>query len=196
MSGRPWDASYQEGPAPWDIGQPQPAIVRIAAAPGFRSPVLDAGCGTGENALHVASLGLEVVGVDAAETALELARRSAADRGLPAEFVAADAFGLRELGRSFATVLDCGLFHTFDADERPRYVSSVAAVTEPRATWYVLCFRDAGPDSGPHPVGREELDAAFNPDTGWAVESVEPELIHTRFDEGGLPAWLVTVKRA
>jgi 2-polyprenyl-3-methyl-5-hydroxy-6-metoxy-1,4-benzoquinol methylase len=36
--------------------------------------VLDAGCGSGENALHVASLGLSVLGVGVAETALAIAR--------------------------------------------------------------------------------------------------------------------------
>jgi hypothetical protein len=30
-SGQPWDASYRDGPAPWDIGQPQPAITRLAS---------------------------------------------------------------------------------------------------------------------------------------------------------------------
>src|ERR1017187_5163661 len=72
MTGRPWDASYHDGPAPWDIGQPQPAIVRLASAGGFAGAVLDAGCGTGEHALLVASLGLPVLGVDVAETALAI----------------------------------------------------------------------------------------------------------------------------
>jgi hypothetical protein len=54
-SGLPWDASYRNGPAPWDIGQPQPAVVRLASEGGFAGAVLDAGCGTGENALHIAS---------------------------------------------------------------------------------------------------------------------------------------------
>src|SRR6266508_528471 len=54
MTGLPWDASYHDGPAPWDVGQPQPAIVRLASEGGFAGAVLDAGCGTGENALHVA----------------------------------------------------------------------------------------------------------------------------------------------
>jgi hypothetical protein len=58
QAGQPWDASYHDGPPPWDIAQPQPAIVRLAAESGFAGAVLDAGCGTGENALHVASLGL------------------------------------------------------------------------------------------------------------------------------------------
>src|SRR5512145_2113930 len=74
QTGLPWDASYHDGPAPWDIGAPQPAIVRLASKGGFAGAVLDAGCGTGENALHVASLGLSVLGVDVAETALAIAR--------------------------------------------------------------------------------------------------------------------------
>jgi 2-polyprenyl-3-methyl-5-hydroxy-6-metoxy-1,4-benzoquinol methylase len=77
---------------------------------GFAGAVLDAGCGTGENALHVASLGLLVLAVDVAETALAIARKKADDRGIQVEFAAADAFQLERLGRRFETVLDCGLF--------------------------------------------------------------------------------------
>jgi SAM-dependent methyltransferase len=98
LSGWPWDASYHDGPAPWDIGQPQPAIVRLASAGGFAGVVLDAGCGTGENALHVASLGLSVLGVDVAETALAIARAKADERAIDVEFAAADAFRLEYLG--------------------------------------------------------------------------------------------------
>jgi 2-polyprenyl-3-methyl-5-hydroxy-6-metoxy-1,4-benzoquinol methylase len=88
LSGRPWDASYQDGPPPWDVGVPQPAVVRLAAAGGFAGTVLDAGCGSGENALHVASLGRPVLGVDVAITALAMAREKAAERGIGAEFAA------------------------------------------------------------------------------------------------------------
>src|SRR5258708_4755154 len=140
MTGLPWDASYQDGPAPWDIGQPQPAIVRLASDGGFTGAVLDAGCGTGENALHVASLGLSVLGVDVAETALAIARKKAGDRGIEVEFATADAFHLERLGRRFQTVLDCGLFHTFDGNERAEYVASLASVTKHDGTLYVRCF--------------------------------------------------------
>src|SRR5262245_40243162 len=97
MTGVPWDASYQDGPAPWDIGRPQPAIVRLASEGGFAGAVLDAGCGTGENTLHVASMGLSVLGIDVAETALAIAREKADERGIEAEFGAADAFQLERL---------------------------------------------------------------------------------------------------
>lgn len=47
MAGQSWDASYQDGPAPWDIGGPQPAVERLVTARGFTGAVLDVGCGTG-----------------------------------------------------------------------------------------------------------------------------------------------------
>jgi SAM-dependent methyltransferase len=196
MTGLPWDASYHDGPAPWDIGHPQPAILRLASEGGFAGAVLDAGCGTGENALHVASLGLSVLGVDVAETALAIARKKADDRGIAVEFATADAFHLERLGRRFKTVLDCGLFHTFDRDERPGYVASLASATEHRGILYVLCFRDDGPDSGPHPIRQEELSAAFNSSNGWNIDTLEAGRIQTRYhDENGAPAWFATIKR-
>jgi SAM-dependent methyltransferase len=196
MTGLPWDASYQDGPAPWDTGRPQPAIVRLAAEGAFTGAVLDAGCGTGENALHIAALGLPVVGFDVAGTALAIAREKAAGRGLAAEFVAADALHLERLRRSFATVLDCGLFHTFDGAERPGYVASLASVTGHGGTLYVLCFSDDGPDTGPHPVSQDDLRAAFSPGSGWTIADLEPARVQTRFhDANGAPAWLATIKR-
>ena len=131
-----------------------------------------------------------------AETALAVARKKAHDRGIAVEFAAADAFQLERLGRRFQTVLDCGLFHTFDGDERPGYLASLASVTEHGGTLYVLCFSDVGPDIGPHPISREELRATFNPSSGWSIAAVEPERIQTRFHgDDGAPAWFATIKR-
>lgn len=80
MTGLPWDASYDDGPAPWDVG-PQPAVVRVASEGGFTGRVLDAGCGSGENALHLASLGLSVLGVDVTEAGGTLHLLCFADEG-------------------------------------------------------------------------------------------------------------------
>lgn len=195
-SGRSWDDSYQDhAPAPWDIGRPQDVFARVASEGGFSGDVLDAGCGTGEHALLAASVGLRVLGVDLAATAIELARTKAADRGIDAEFAVADAFELDRLERSFDTVLDCGLFHTCDEDERSRYVASVAAATSHGGTLYVLCFSDDAPDIGPHPVRAEELRAAFDRRSGWQVVAIEPDRIQTTFMKAGVPAWFATITR-
>src|SRR5262249_8775303 len=99
------------GKAPWDIGKPQGAFVAVADR--VASPVLDAGCGTGENALFFAALGHRVTGIDFVDEAVRRARAKAAQRGLTAEFLVKDATALGGWSERFASVIDCGLFHVF-----------------------------------------------------------------------------------
>ncbi len=196
LTGQPWDASYQDGPPPWDVGRPQPAVVRLAAAGRLAGEVLDVGCGSGDNALHLAARGAQVVGVDVAGTALEAARGKAGERGLSAQFLLVDALDLGSLGRRFPTVLDCALFHTLDSEEQSTYASSLAAVTQPRARIHLLCFSDQGPDTGPHPVSRAQLEETFGDHPDLRLVSVQPERLLTRFhDDKGAPAWSATIER-
>ncbi|HEX4307700.1 MAG TPA: class I SAM-dependent methyltransferase [Solirubrobacterales bacterium] len=195
-AGQWWDESYRDQTAPWDIGRPQAAFERLAAAGRWRGAVLDSGCGSGEHALRAAELGLSVLGVDVAETAIAMAREKAAARGLDAEFELADALHLERLGRTFDTVLDCGLLHTFDAEERPAYLASLAAVTEPGATLFCLCFREGAPETeGPHPVSEADLRAALSPEAGWDLTGLEESEIEVTLGAGQFPAWLLTASR-
>jgi SAM-dependent methyltransferase len=161
----------------------------------FAGSVLDAGCGLGENTLHIASLGLPVLGIDVAETALAAARKKTADLGIEVEFATADAFHLKGLGCGFQTILDSGLFHSFEDEEQLEYAASLASVTRQGGSLYVLCFSDEGPDPGPHPVHQEQLKTAFSPENGWKVIAVESERIETIYHANGVSAWLVTVRR-
>ncbi len=74
-----FDNAYRDGGTPtWDVGRPQGAVVRLARTGLVTGSVLDAGCGTGENALHLAELGHAVLGVDFAVAAIERAAAKAA----------------------------------------------------------------------------------------------------------------------
>src|SRR4029079_4630804 len=118
-------------------------------------------------------------------TALTMAREKAAERQLDADFVAADALHLDRLGRAFDTVLDCGLLHTFDDDERRDYVASLATVIRRGGTLYVLCFSDVGPGTpGPHPLSEDVVRSAFA-NNDWRLSSLSPDRIETRFDAQG-----------
>src|SRR6516162_7105600 len=107
--------SMYAGPAPWDIDKPQRTLVAIADR--VTSPVLDAGCGTGEHALFLASRGHRVIGIDFVEEAIRRARRKAAERGLKVEFLVKDATTLADWGERFTSAIDYGLFHCFSDDD-------------------------------------------------------------------------------
>lgn len=191
-----WDSAYREGWAPWDIGRPQSAFVRLADAGAFTSPVLDCGCGTGEQALMLAARGYEVMGVDLAPTAIRAARDKAAARGLAVEFHVADALRLADLQRTFASVVDSAVFHTFDDERRGAYVASLASVLRPGGLLHLLCFSELAPgDDGPRRVTQAELRAAFS--TGWTVEAIEPEHfdVTQSFAAEQPHAWLARIVR-
>jgi len=189
-----FDAAY-EGTPPWDIGSPQPAVVRLADAGAFRGAVLDAGCGTGENALFLASRGLAVTGVDQVAAAVERAREKGRARGLAAAFVVADALRLGDLGRAFDSVLDCGLFHTLGDAERPIYVAGLGAVVRPGGAVHLLCFsEEERSEGGPRRVTQGELREAFR--DGWFIASVEADRFASRMHPAGARAWRAHLVRA
>jgi SAM-dependent methyltransferase len=188
-----FDAAYQ-GVPPWDIGRPQKAFADLVATGVVTGPVLDVGCGTGEHALMAATLGLVATGIDISPRAIEIAERKAGERALDARFLVGDALGLEGSDGRFDTVLDCGLFHTFDDLDRVRFVRSLGAVTAPGGRYLMLCFSDREPgDWGPRRIHREEITSAFA--EGWRIEAVEPSRIGLTTRPDGAQAWLATITR-
>jgi len=191
----PFDDSYQGGtPPPWDIGRPQSAFVRLAETGEIRSRVLDVGCGTGEHALMAAGRGLKATGIDAAPTAIRLAREKAARRSLDARFEVWDALDLPAFGEQFDTVLDCGLFHVFDDDERARFVASLRAVVVPGGRFFLLCFSDKQPgDWGPRRIRQNEIQGCFA--VGWRIDSIKDTVLEVTFAPEGARSWLAALTR-
>jgi SAM-dependent methyltransferase len=194
-----WDAAYAAStPPPWDLGRPQPAFVRLAGEGLLTGQVLDVGCGTGEQTLLAASSGAEALGVDVSPLAVEQARGKAAARGVKARFEVADALSLSNLGVTFDTVIDSGLFHVFDDDDRARYVASLGSVLRSGGHLYLMCFNDRQPgEFGPRRVSQDELRAAFG--AGWTILGIQADTF--AINPGIFPAttalaWLATIARS
>ena len=194
-----FNSAYDGAPPPWDIGRAQPGFIAWADAGAIRGAVLDAGCGTGENALMCAARGLEVVGVDLVPKAIAAATAKAMARGLAARarFVVHDALDLGTLGRRFETVLDCGLFHVFDDDAREHYLASLRSALAPGGVYLMMCFSDREPTDwgGPRRVTEAELRATFTPARGFRVRAIEPGLFTTNIHESGGQAWRFAAER-
>lgn len=194
MAGERFEELYRQGTPPWDIGGPQPEVVRLAEDGDVVGDVLDVGCGTGENALYLAGLGRRVVGVDASPLAVDRARAKAAARGLPVPFLVADALDLATLRRRFETVLDCGLFHVFDRDDRRRYAHSLCEVLSSGAALQLLCFSDEEPPGlGPHRISEGDLREAFR--SLFALTRIRPGRFESLLHPGGAKAWVATLVR-
>jgi SAM-dependent methyltransferase len=189
-----FDDAYR-GTPPWEIGRPQPALAALVDAGEVTGRVLDVGCGTGELALLAAARGLDVTGVDGSPRAITIARQKAADRGIAGvRFEVGDALDLRALGATFDTVLDSGVFHVFNDDDRARYVESIRQVTVIGARYHLLVFSDATPgDWGPRRVRRSDLDAAFA--NGWELRAVEAATFEVTLPEITVHAWRATAVR-
>jgi len=189
-----FEASYREGSPPWDVGAPQPEIVRLAAEGEIVGDVLDVGCGTGENALHLAALGHRVVGIDVAPTAVARAREKAAARGLPASFLVADALDLGKLRRRFETALDCGCFHTFAPEQRRTYAHSLCEVLSPGGTLQLFCFSDEEPPGpGPYRIAQYEIGDAFR--SIFAITRIRAGAFVTTVAGWTPRAWVATLVR-
>jgi SAM-dependent methyltransferase len=191
--------SAYAGQAPWDIGRPQKALVDVAGR--ITGSVLDAGCGTGENALHLAALGRTVTGIDFLAEPIARAKQKATERKLTARFLVMDALTLGAWPERFDNAIDSGLFHVFDDAARMRYVEGLASVLRPGGGLFLLCFSDEEPGTlGPRRVSRREIETAFA--DGWSIETIEPtrfevrgDLTEMTFTPGGPKAWFVAARR-
>jgi len=193
-----WDDAYTGStPAPWDIGRPQPAFVRLAEQGVLAGRVLDSGCGTGEQTLLAAAHGADATGVDMSGRAIARAREKAAERGLVARFEVGDALRLADLGLTFDVIIDSGVFHVFDDENRATYVSSLASVLRPGGRCYLACFSDRQPGTwGPRRVSQDELRAAFS--QGWDVVRIEAaafDVNEARIGVSSVSAWLAVLER-
>ncbi len=194
-------AAFEEtyaGEVPWDIGRPQRPFVAVADR--VTSPVLDAGCGTGDTSLFFAARGCRVSGIDFTKGAIRRARAKAVEQKLDAEFLVKNALTLADWDARFRTALDSGLFHVLSDEDRRRYVQGLAHVLQPAGQLFLMCFSDKEPGTeGPRRVSQKELRNAF--DQGWDIESIDAVRVEVNpkfkeeFSEGGPKAWFAIVRR-
>jgi methyl halide transferase len=170
MTKRDWDGHYATGELPWDTGVPEGHLV-VAVDGGTIRPgrALEVGCGTGTNALWLATKGFDVVALDVSPLAIERANAKKAAAGEPGErcrFLVADFLAEDVPGGPFEFVFDRGVFHTLDeAGEREQFVARVAAHLGDGGQWLSLIgSTEGGPrDTGPPRRTAREVMSAIEP---------------------------------
>ncbi|MFX0578626.1 class I SAM-dependent methyltransferase [Nocardia nepalensis] len=204
-----WNSAYDNGSAPWVIGEPQPAVLELIEHGWIRGAVLDVGCGAGEHTIRLTELGYDVLGVDLSPSAIAYARANAKEHGVVARFEVADALELGDEPR-YDTIVDSALFHVFayDNGDPSDYVRSLRRVLKPGGLVHILALSDAEPGFGPR-ISRTAISSAFG--AGWELAELKSARYRgrvsetvTQAEELGLTrgsivdeaAWLARVRRS
>jgi SAM-dependent methyltransferase len=190
-----WDSAYRSGRPGWDTGRPSSELVQ-AVEEGTLKPcrVVELGCGTGTNAIFLASKGFDVTAIDIAPTALRLAEEKAGKAGVRVRWLLADVLLPPKL-EPFDLVYDRGCYHGVRQQNAPRYVEALARLTRPGSQVLILAGNANEPRHyGPPRIKEEELRADFSKlfEFQWLRE--------TRFDSAdpqrpGALAWSVLLRR-
>jgi len=166
---------------PWRLDGPQPIVVELADAGEFTGPVLESGCGLGDNALFLAERGLEITAFDAAPTAVAQASAKAAERGLKVDFTVADATRLDGVDGRFNSALDSAMMHCLTDEQRRDYLAALHAVTNPGAVLHILCFPEQTEALFPMPGHTDEASLRRDLGQHWQIDRMQMRGYATAF---------------
>ena len=135
---------------PWNI-EAAPEILTRAVMSRTTTPskLIEFGCGAGNYVMALARTGRDVTGVDIAENAIDIARRSALKAGVTCRFVAADVLGeLPAIADRYDFGYDWELLHHIFPEDRESYVRNVCRLLNPNATHLSVSFAEDDPQFG------------------------------------------------
>ena len=147
------DEIYRNVPVakiPWNIETPPNALVELIES-GKVKPckTIDLGCGTGNYALYLASIGFDVTGIDISLSAVNIAKENAKKKGIKSCFLPADVLGdLNEVKETFDFVYDWEMLHHIFPENRKKYVENVYRILNPKGKYLSVCFSEKDPQFG------------------------------------------------
>ena len=191
-----WEGRYRSGDIPWDSGHPSTELQRVLAEEGIQPcRAIELGCGTGSNAVWLASLGFEVTAVDISPLAIGRAQERAASAGVFVRFLTADVLDPPDLGGPYDFFFDRGCYHVVRRVDVRRFLRTLAQLSGPGALGLVLAGNARESQSpGPPVVTENEI----RQELGRVFDVVR--LREFRFDETGPSdarplAWSCLLKR-
>jgi len=194
-----WDLPYQTGTETvWDTGHPSTELKRMVET-GQIKPcrTVEIGCGTGSDAIYLASQGFDVTAIDIAPTALSIAARKAEQAGVQVNWMLADILNVPPL-EPFDVVYDRGCYHEVRQRDPGAYVAAVKKLTRDRSKVLILAG-NANKDTywrfeGPPRVKEQDIRSDFT--NGFRLL----QLREFRFDPArgqkqGALAWSILLER-
>jgi len=192
-----WESAYKGSP-PWDIGAPQPEIVKLVENNEIpKGRVLDIGCGLADNSILLAKKGFSPTCTDIARLAINKGRRKAVEQKAEVNFLVGDALkldGFFDPG-FFVAVIDSGLFHALSDDERPIFAKQIWRVLVDGGKYFALCFSDKEPsDEGPRKISKREIEETFS--DMFKIDYIRKAVFASKLHKKGARAYLVSMTKS
>lgn len=165
-----WEERYRAGDHPWDKGQGHPALEDWLAgehalegkACGWKVAV--PGCGLGSDVRLLAGVFDQVLGLDAAPSATEQARKIPREGGETYETGSIFEPPLPWRGE-FDLVVEHTLLCAIQPEDRPRYRDGVLSLLKPTGFYLAVFYRDPEhePPGPPFGITASEIEQLFHP---------------------------------
>lgn len=147
VSSRFYDLAYRLW-APWEVVGVRPELQRMvedgSLSPANHPNVIDLGCGSGANAVFLATHGFQVTAVDFSATGLRKAERRAVQAGvagrcrfIEADLTAPDLWDL--VGGPFDLLIDASTIDDLTGSRRVAVAENVARLARPGAVMLCWC---------------------------------------------------------
>ena len=155
-----WDARYVKGDTPWDTGRPSDELIRVLDEEKLRPcRAIDLGCGSGTNAIFLASRGFDVTAADISPTAIDRCRMLRATTDVHIRCLQADLVDPPDgIGGPYGFFLDRACYHVVRRVDVKPYFRTLERITALGTLGLVLAGNSKEPmQPGPPTVSEEEL---------------------------------------
>jgi 2-polyprenyl-3-methyl-5-hydroxy-6-metoxy-1,4-benzoquinol methylase len=183
---------------PHDTGKPQKIIIELVDSGEINGSVLEIGCRTGENSLHIASAGYPTLGIDPSKEAILIAKQKSevmlARRGICARFKQFTPHNLGLLNESFNIIIDNQAIQTISNEAKENYTRSMVPMLEPGGSIILIITSTTG-----NLTVRSESDVLkaveHNFPQDFCIKYIREILYETGHNDETVKGWLCSISK-
>ena len=135
---------------PWNVETPPDILKHLVETEKIKPcKVIELGCGAGNYVIYLSTKGFDSTGIDISPTAIDIAKKSATEKGVKCNFIAVDVLGdMTEINEQFDFAYDWHLLHHIYPEDREKYINNVYGLLKPGGQYLSVCFSEDSPEFG------------------------------------------------
>ena len=152
---------------------------------------LDLGTGPGTQATQLSKIGFNVTGSDLSQSAVDRAKKLYQN----SSYIVDDILNSKFLDNEFDFILDRGVFHVFDPEQQPFYLSNIKRILKENGILFLKCMsideKNLPGDKTPFKYSKDQIKEFFEND--FEIESIKDTVYYGTINP--LPKSLFVVMR-